>query len=115
MEIQQVLGQVKDGARVQQVFGAPIERDGVMIVPVAIVRGGGGGGSGREPKENGVSEGGGGGFGLSARPAGVYVLKDGDAHWRPAVDVNRIVLGGQILGLVAMLVIRSIARRRRKG
>jgi uncharacterized spore protein YtfJ len=116
VEIQQILGQVRDAARVQQVFGEPIERDGTLVVPAATVRGGAGGGTGSTPRESGSSEGGGGGFGLSARPAGVYVIKDGDAQWRPAIDVNRIVLGGQLLGLVALLVIRSILRgRRHKG
>jgi uncharacterized spore protein YtfJ len=113
MEIQQILGRVTEGARVQQVFGEPIERDGVLVVPVAHVRGGGGGGSGSQPGQGGLSEGGGGGFGLSAKPAGVYVIRDGEAHWRPAVDVNRVILGGQLLGLVALLVVRSVLRRRR--
>jgi uncharacterized spore protein YtfJ len=114
MDIQQVLSRVTDGARVQQVFGQPIERDGTLVVPVAKVFGGGGGGSGVEPKEKGNSEGSGGGIGIMARPAGVYVIKDGDAHWRPAVDVNRIVLGGQLLGLALFLVVRSVLRARFK-
>jgi uncharacterized spore protein YtfJ len=112
MEIQQILGRVSEGARVQQVFGEPIERDGALVVPVATVRGGGGGGLGSQPIDGGVSEGGGGGFGVSARPAGVYVIKDGDARWRPAVDVNRIVLGGQLVGVVLLLVVRSVLRRK---
>jgi uncharacterized spore protein YtfJ len=114
MDIQQILGRVSDGARVQQVFGEPIERDGTLVVPVAKVWGGGGGGGGSEPSSDGAArEGMGGGFGLYARPAGVYVISGGDARWRPAVDVNRIVLGGQLVGLVALLVIRSVLRRKR--
>lgn len=114
MDIQQILGRVTDGARVQQVFGEPIERDGALVVPVARVWGGGGGGQGIEPRETGNSEGGGGGFGVSARPAGVYVISGGDAQWRPAVDVNRIVMGGQLLGLVLLLIVRSVLRKRLK-
>ena len=56
------------------------------------------------------------GFGLSATPAGVYVLKDDKVSWQPAVDVNRVVLGGQLVALVALLVLRSLVRARaRRG
>ena len=53
------------------------------------------------------------GFGVDARPIGVYVVKNGEVSWQPAIDVMRIVIGGQILGLVALLTIRSLLRRRR--
>jgi hypothetical protein len=73
-------------------------------VPAAAVRGGGGGGS--DERANG-----GGGFGLTARPVGAYVLRGGDARWLPAVDVNRAILGAQlVLGILALAALR---RRRR--
>jgi uncharacterized spore protein YtfJ len=88
-----------------QVFGEPIERDGVVFLPAAKVRGGGGGGGDTEGN-------GGAGFGVTAKPAGMYVIRNGDAEWRPALDLNRVILGGQIVGIVALLVIRSIFRKR---
>lgn len=42
------------------------------------------------------------------------MLKDGEVSWRPAVDVNRIVLGGQIVLIVAALTVRSILKKRRR-
>ncbi|WP_430792039.1 spore germination protein GerW family protein [Actinoplanes sp. G11-F43] len=104
-----------DAATVERVFGAPIERDGVTVVPVAVVGGGAGGGGGGESGEETADgkSGSGGGYGYTARPAGVYVIRNGEAQWRPAVDVNKIVLGGQLVGVVALLVIRSLLRRRR--
>ena len=36
------------------------------------------------------------GFGVSGRPVGAYVIKDGKVSWEPALDLNRIILGGQI-------------------
>ena len=94
-----------DALHVKRVFGEPIERDGALFIPAAKVRGGGGGG--------GDSEGNGGsGFGLTAKPAGMYVIRDGTATWQPALDLNRVILGGQIVGIVALLVLRSILRRR---
>ncbi|BBH71534.1 hypothetical protein ACTI_82190 [Actinoplanes sp. OR16] len=112
-----------DAAMASRVFGTPIESDGVIVVPVAVVSGGGGAGSGsglmprkNEEDEAGgrpEGEGSGGGFGFSARPAGVYVIKDGCVTWRPAVNVNAIVAGGQLVLLAAFLVARSILRGRR--
>ncbi len=112
-----------DSAVVGRVFGTPIEQGGALIIPVAVVGGGAGaGGGGGAPAhaatEDGAGkpegEGSGGGYGFSARPAGVYILKDGQATWKPAVDVNRIVLGGQLVAVVALLTLRSILRRRKR-
>jgi len=83
MNPNELLQGVRDAISVRRVFGEPIEQDGVLVVPVARVAGGGGGGG--DSDENG-----GGGFGLAARPAGVYVIKDGNVSWRPALDPVRI-------------------------
>ena len=54
------------------------------------------------------------GFGIDARPIGVYVVKDGEVTWQPAVDVMRVIVGGQLLGLVAILAFRSIVRHHQR-
>jgi uncharacterized spore protein YtfJ len=117
------MGKVMDNARVSTVFGEPITQGGVTVIPVARVQGKGGGGGGRGPAQGaaqgGAAQGGktsggqGGGFGLSARPAGVFVLKDGKVSWRPSVDINRIVLGGQVVAAIALLTLRAILAPRR--
>jgi hypothetical protein len=56
----------------------------------------------------------GGGLGLSAKPLGVFVVRDGRVSWRPAIDVNRVILGSQIVAVVALLVVRSILKGRRR-
>ena len=38
---------------------------------------------------------------MTARPVGVFVIKDGEATWVPAVDSTRIALVGALTGLVA--------------
>ncbi|TDD42502.1 sporulation protein, partial [Nonomuraea terrae] len=53
-------------------------------------------------------------YGFGATPAGVFVLKDGDAIWRPAIDVNRIVLGGQFVAVVLLLTLRTILKKWRR-
>jgi len=45
---------------------------------------------------------------LVAKPLGVFVVRDGQASWVPAVDANRIALIGVITGLLAA-VITSLA------
>ena len=101
---------LRDGMTVSRVFGEPYERDGVTVISAAAVRGGAGGGSGK--KDETGEEGEGGGFGLVARPAGAYEIKDGAVTWLPAVDVNRIVTTA-VLGWVAAawLLARGLRRR----
>ena len=108
------LNAVKDTMTVSRVFGEAYQADGVTVIPVAIVRGGGGGGGGEgnAPGEQGTGSGGGVGFAVNARPVGVYVVKDGTVSWQPAVDVMRIILGGQILGFFALLTLRRLFSKR---
>jgi uncharacterized spore protein YtfJ len=101
MDPQLVLTGAQDALTARRVFGDPIQADGVTLVPAAIVSGGGGGGA-RGAADGGV------GFGLKARPAGMFVVRNGDVSWRPAVDVNRVVLGGQLVAITALLVLRPV-------
>ena len=66
--------------------------------------GGAGGGTGHDDKGQ---EGEGGGFGVSGRPAGAYVIQDGQVSWRPAVDPNRIVV---MVGLAVIAFLLSRPR-----
>jgi uncharacterized spore protein YtfJ len=102
--IDELLEGARDTITVRRVYGEPIEQEGLTLVPAAAVRGGGGGG--------GDSEGnGGGGFGVAARPVGAYVIRDGEVAWRPAVDVNRLVLGWQVVSALALLTGWALGRR----
>jgi uncharacterized spore protein YtfJ len=107
---------IVDGASAGRVFGEPISSGGVVVLPAAKVSGGAGGGSG--PAENAKQPGGGtgGGFGMSAKALGVFVIREGGkVHWQPAVDVNRIVLGGQLVAVTALLLVRAIIKARSTG
>ena len=112
MQVQDVIGQARDALTVKRVFGEPYEKDGVTIIPAARVQGGAGGGSGEDPQGQGTGSGS--GFGMTARPVGAYVVRDGDLSWRPAVDVNRIILGGQVVLIVALLTVRAAIKARSK-
>jgi uncharacterized spore protein YtfJ len=113
MEIQEAIAQARDTLTVKRVYGEPYEKNGVTIIPAARVQGGAGGGSGEDPQ--GQGKGSGSGFGVTARPIGAFVLRGDELSWRPAVDVNRIVLGGQAVAIVALLVVRAIIRPRARA
>jgi uncharacterized spore protein YtfJ len=110
MEVQEVIAQARDAMTVKRVFGEPYERNGVTVIPAARVQGGAGGGGGEGPE--GQGKGSGTGFGLSARPVGAFLIRGDEVTWRPAVDLNRIVLGGQVVAIVALLTIRAIVKAR---
>jgi uncharacterized spore protein YtfJ len=136
VDVENLLTKVADNLSVRRAFGSAYEKDGTLIIPVAIVAGGGGGGTGRNrhgdpaagpdsppaaaaatrdgtPEDPGRTEAGG-GFGGLVLPSGAYVVQDGQVRWVPAVDVTLAVLAS--LSLVRMLVrtwTRRSHRRRR--
>ena len=113
MDVQTVITQVQDALSVKRVFGEPYERNGTTVIPVAKIQGGAGGGMGEDAQ--GAQKGSGTGFGMTARPVGAFVIRGDEMTWRPAVDVNRIILGGQIVAIAALLTIRSIVKARAKA
>lgn len=112
MKIEEVLATARDAITVKRVYAEPYEKDGVTFIAAANLGGGGGGGGGHD--KNG-QEGEGGGFGVGARPAGAYVIKDGNVRWMPAVDVNRIAAIFGVVALVFMLTRVRIKRIRAKA
>ena len=103
MNALEAVSQAKDVVTVRRVYGEPYQEDGLTIIPAANVMGGGGGGGDTEGN-------GGAGFGVRARPAGAWVIKDGEATWKPALDLNRTILVGQLIAIVALLVTRSVVK-----
>jgi len=115
MDVDKLLAKAGDHLSAHRAFGTAYEKDGVLIIPVALVAGGGGGGTARpghgEPAGDpeGRTETGG-GFGALVLPAGAYVVKGDQVRWVPAVDTTIVVLAS--LTLVRM-VARTWARSRR--
>ena len=113
MEVQELISGVRDAISVKRVYGDPYEKNGLTVIPAAVVRGGAGGGIG---EHSGEESGKGGGYGLQARPSGAWIIEEGAVTWKPAIDVNRIVLGGQLVALAAIFttgrILATHARRR---
>jgi uncharacterized spore protein YtfJ len=108
MDVQETIATARDSITVRRVYGEPYEKNGLAVIPAAAVLGGAGGGSGEE----GERTGGGAGFGVRARPVGAYVVRGDRVSWQPAFDLNRVILGCQLLGLAAILLTHLRLRRR---
>jgi uncharacterized spore protein YtfJ len=100
---------VGDRAQASAIFGEPVEREGVTVVPVAKARfafGGGGGGGTHEERE-GFGRGGGGG--VAVTPIGYIEVRDEHSAFK------RISTPADLLALVAAASIALSAVRRLVG
>jgi len=88
------------------VFGEPVEWEGVTVIPVARTAWGFGGGTGES--EQGGGQGGGGGARSTA--VGYIELRDGEAHYRPILDLRPFVAAAAV-GLAAGLIAAVRAAR----
>ena len=106
--LDRLVGQVGGYAGAKAVFGDPVERDGVTVIPVARVRWGFGGGGGASPEGSGS----GGGGGVGADPIGYIEVTASGATFRP---VPRSIGAAEVVGgaLALAIVLRALARFRR--
>jgi uncharacterized spore protein YtfJ len=96
------------GARfdASHVFGAPVERDGVTVIPVAVIRLGLGGGAGSDPRKG--QDGEGGGAAGTASPAGYIELKGGRSRFVPVVHPARMLLIVGAATLAGLAIVRPL-------
>ena len=93
------------GARAAAVFGEPVERDGVTIIPVAKARWGMGGGGGH--RRHGANEGIGGGGGVTVNPVGYIEIRGNRTRFRSIWDPAKIIALSAIGGLVLVGALRA--------
>jgi len=100
-------------ARAATVFGEPVERDGITVIPVAKARWGFGGGAGFRKDDDGAGkqeDGAGGGGGVQVTPVGFIEIKNDAANFRPIRTVSLSwLITGSILGL---FLLRETMKRR---
>src|SRR5262245_1992598 len=106
MQASESLSHFADSFAAKRVYSEPYREGDTTIITAAAVRGGGGLG------QDNSQHGGGGGLGVSARPVGAYVSRNGRVVWKPAFDLSRIVLRGQIV-LITALVMAGIVLKSR--
>jgi uncharacterized spore protein YtfJ len=131
VQAQELLKRVGQNLSVHRAFGTAYEKDGILIIPVALVAGGGGGGEApvmtssglvdpdagsREVDSDAAHEtptGSGAGFGGMVMPAGVYVVRGDDVRWKPALNVTLIALSSlSVIRLLLRLRARVILRQK---
>lgn len=96
-------------AHVSTIFGEPVERGGLTVIPVAKARFGFGGGGGFGTAENEEESGGGGGGGAAVSPVGYIEVRDGGAEFK------RISTPTDLLAMVAAASLAVLALRRLLG
>jgi uncharacterized spore protein YtfJ len=93
--------------KVSTVFGQPVERCGLTVIPVARARWGFGGGSGSEAGKEGAG-GGGGGF---VSPLGYIEVRESGAEFKRIRDPRLLAVGVAAAIGVAGLAARVAGRR----
>lgn len=101
-------------AGVSAVFGTPIERGDVTVIPVARVRWGFGGGEGRGEEADSTGSGSGGGGGVSAEPIGFIEIGRSGAEFRPIIPPYPSPVFLLAMGITAALILRALARMIRR-
>lgn len=93
----------------ETVFGPAVVRGDVTMVPVARVSawcfGETADGGGERPASA---------TRITARPLGALVMTHAKVVWRPALDVNKVILGGQVVAVVALIVARAVMAGRQR-
>jgi len=106
--------QLSTAATAQTVYGTPVERDGITVIPVARARYafGGGGGGGTKAGEA-AGSGLGAGAGVSLTPVGYIELREGRSRFRPIR--SSVVPLVAVSGAIAWLLLRSVPRLLKKS
>jgi uncharacterized spore protein YtfJ len=118
MTTDELMDRMRESLRAKVVYAEPYEKDGLTVIPAAVVYGGGGGGKGQMAgnAEGGGDMGEGSGFGLVARPAGAFIIENGTVRWQPALDATRLIGAGVIVALALIrLWRRRLTSARRRG
>lgn len=114
--LERLANQMGMRAGTTSIVGAPIERDGVTVVPVARASWGFGGGGGHGGEGKNAGEGSGGGGGATVRPVGYIELKNGQATFHPVFDPNTVLqLAGMVATAVALAMVLRVTTRLIRG
>ncbi len=104
MDVEEMVTRSQDTATVGRVYGEPLEKDGITVIPAAKVSARGGSGAARGGEHSG------GGFRADAEPVGAFVIRNGQVEWKPVFDLGATVRRGQLVGAVALLVLWAVIR-----
>lgn len=101
---QRLAEQLGATASARTIYGEPVERNGITVIPVARVRYGFGGGGGLSSDASGS----GGGAGVVLTPIGYIELKQGVTRFQPIRSSTASIIA--VSGLVTWALLRSLPR-----
>ena len=105
--VQRLAERIGAASTASAVFGDPVERAGLTVIPVAKAAWGFGGGSG----SNRGQEGSGGGGGSLVRPLGYIEVRDEQAEFKPLRDRRPMTALAALAALAAVaLAVRELNR-----
>lgn len=115
--LRELAERVGGSARAEAIFGEPVERGGVTVIPVAKLGWGLGGGSrpgsgkAREPGPGEAREpGAGAGAGMGLKPVGYVEIRDGETRFRPILDPTAVLGAAVGVAVLAFLLLRRLVR-----
>ncbi len=94
-------------AKASTVFGKPVKRGDVTVIPVARARWAFGGGSGASPEGSGAGGGGGG----MVSPIGYIEVREDGAEFKPIRGRGPIWAGIAAIGVAGLAIARELSRR----
>lgn len=95
----QKLGKTANAATI---YGEPVERDGVTVIPAAKAMYGFGGGADMKAGEEGS------GGGVAIKPVGYIEIKDGNTKFKSIPDPERVIKIIGVAGVVAFMLMKSV-------
>ena len=111
--VEKIMSRVVDTAKVDAVFGQPVERGNATIIPCSEISVGFGFGSGSGPADEKGNQGGGGagaGGGARGRPIAAIVVTQDDVRVEPIMDLTKVALAGMTTGTFMLLWLLRLVR-----
>jgi uncharacterized spore protein YtfJ len=105
--LEQIGETVGKRAQASAVFGEPVQREGLTVIPVARARFGFGGGGGSGAHEGEEGSGGGGGGGAAVTPVGYIEVRDGSAEFK-RISTPRDLLALVVAAAMAALTVKRL-------
>ncbi len=105
--LDRLLQRLAQYVRTDTIFGQPVEREDVTVIPVARARLGFGGGGGSDKTGE---RGGGAGGALMIDPAGFILIRKGKARFKPIVNPMLFVPVAIVLGTLAAVLVLGALR-----
>jgi uncharacterized spore protein YtfJ len=97
---------VGHSAQVSTIFGEPVDREGVTVIPVGKARFGFGGGGGSGSRQGDEGAGGGGGGGVAVGPIGYIELHEGGAKFKRILTPTDLLA----LAIAASFAVATVKR-----